>query len=956
LARLDSSFPFFLKLLLSTIFQDMEINVALDELLGLRGPLSLLVRNLLWLLAFNATYLGIFGFIPKTVGFVVLGFFNTTAVEKAIKLIPYVDSENENRTTVVSILSKIEKESETRQTTFKLSDFATVTLGYLSIAACIVSIKYGLFFFRKAGQRFGIDSYARRAVANRENEGIRPVARREPLRRDRIDAMNEEAVDDDGLGISAALDATLAIVKVGVLLFLKMFLLPLSLGLWLDASTFELFGHDSTSRLAFAGGDLFSFILLHWVAGITFMLLVTVFLLQLREVVHPDILARLIRPQEPQPDLLGNLMHETVLTHMKRMALSLAIYAPLLTIHVTLPAKGFVASGLGEHFTFFHLHFCYLLMPQLQIPIELIIFHLSMLALLERYKNTIGGLQHSWMKFMCRQMGLTDYILPQSVKSFELVGSKAVFLTPASPSTQLEVDPFFLDLAKGTDFIDHYVLSNIDKEQDPVIHGEVRGETKTSGERVLSTQVDSISIPMNNGEKKLLPTQVGRYRLRLEEFCPSSVPEHLRIEFFREVQGAVIPRPPEGWDDLGQGGAFVQGRWAWGKERMSVIESGVAHRTPFRGSPNQGRPIKLIAKVAALMLLSWVAVTVTVLTLLSVPLAVGRSFYHLFRIPDTYVHDPFAFCIGAGLFFPLCSMLWKVFHDLDHDIPSQLRKWISHFNVPPRKKVLILIESLFIWLMAAPLMFGTAYELAVVKTPMWFMGREPFVDWKTLVTSWFMGIIVLNTSSFMLYYEFFTQKFWANVGNGMLEPPAEDNANNARGGNGGNEDLGHADAAEHRRESEHVSSHVLQGKNGVVARYFHSWKSILGDWSWDLVDKTILLDDLARPVAKQLASALLGSFLSFQVLHGVIISIFKTQTDGIVIPFIGLVGMGTVNQILFRCSMAMHITVQVATNCQERIVGAFEVAHEAARDDRYLVGELLINFNRKDQVAAEGNE
>ena len=42
-----------------------------------------------------------------------------------------------------------------------------------------------------------------------------------------------------------------------------------------------------------------------------------------REVGHPDLLAHLIRPQEPQPDLLGNLMHDSVLTQTKRMLLSL---------------------------------------------------------------------------------------------------------------------------------------------------------------------------------------------------------------------------------------------------------------------------------------------------------------------------------------------------------------------------------------------------------------------------------------------------------------------------------------------------------------------------------------------------------------------------------------------------------------------------------------------------------
>ena len=45
-----------------------DINLALDELLGLRGPLNVLIRNVCWLLAFNTTYLGLFAFIPKNFG------------------------------------------------------------------------------------------------------------------------------------------------------------------------------------------------------------------------------------------------------------------------------------------------------------------------------------------------------------------------------------------------------------------------------------------------------------------------------------------------------------------------------------------------------------------------------------------------------------------------------------------------------------------------------------------------------------------------------------------------------------------------------------------------------------------------------------------------------------------------------------------------------------------------
>lgn len=53
------------------------------------------------------------------------------------------------------------------------------------------------------------------------------------------------------------------------------------------------------------------------------MLFVTVSVLQLREVVHPDLLSLIIRPQEPHPDLLGSLLQESGQTHARRIAMSL---------------------------------------------------------------------------------------------------------------------------------------------------------------------------------------------------------------------------------------------------------------------------------------------------------------------------------------------------------------------------------------------------------------------------------------------------------------------------------------------------------------------------------------------------------------------------------------------------------------------------------------------------------
>lgn len=81
------------------------------------------------------------------------------------------------------------------------------------------------------------------------------------------------------------LEGTAAVVKVGLLLSLKMLFLPLLLGLWLDAATQPVLGPAFERRVRFATENLVGALLLHWVAGISFMLVVTVSVLQLRECV-----------------------------------------------------------------------------------------------------------------------------------------------------------------------------------------------------------------------------------------------------------------------------------------------------------------------------------------------------------------------------------------------------------------------------------------------------------------------------------------------------------------------------------------------------------------------------------------------------------------------------------------------------------------------------------------------
>jgi hypothetical protein len=117
---------------------DMELHVAVDELLGVRGPIHVLLRNLLWLLAFNAAYLGLFAFVPFSIGTSVL-----SAMRHYVHLGASTDTSPEAweqpgliRNMVV-VLAEISKTAADEGHTLQLPDLGTIALGYLVISLII---------------------------------------------------------------------------------------------------------------------------------------------------------------------------------------------------------------------------------------------------------------------------------------------------------------------------------------------------------------------------------------------------------------------------------------------------------------------------------------------------------------------------------------------------------------------------------------------------------------------------------------------------------------------------------------------------------------------------------------------------------------------------------------------------------------------------------------------------
>jgi E3 ubiquitin-protein ligase MARCH6 len=953
---------------------DMELNFGLDEMLGLRGPISALVRNLLWFMAFVITYLGIFAFLPRFVGSSV---YNRTMI-KTIMLPAFVRDLTLFKVTlpvqdgIVQLVDELCTESDRLGRALKLNDIALLLVGYFSMALMILFIQFVVTTRKRMRAEFPA------VVEPGDNqdgaEGVGGNGDEPPNAWEEV-AMNENGDEIRltlGQFFSMVMDCSSAFVKVGSLLFLKMFLLPLMLGIWLDIATLTAFGETPSSRIMYAGEDLFSSMLIHWVCGITFMLLVTVSVLQLREVVHPGLLARMIRPQEPQPDLLGNLLNESAATHTKRMVMSFGIYAFLLTIYIWLPGQILMLCGVDSYVPFLRPKLFYLLPSQLQVPLELLVFHLTMLGFLEKYKNSIGGMQHQWLTLVCKPLGLIDHVLPKEIDRFRYVGWKIIFLQ--HEDTEPDIMDDFSDSTPG--------LTDVTTATEAVMREEAKHNERATraGNSFRNVQVDDfwyklallkygVEVFIEEGITAVSPNEVPRYeplhikrngkytvrgckefiRLPLPEaeqdvadrrrrrpganapaegekknlFSATLGPYRLRrnlrddgtmvVEFWKECTGDLVDRPPEGWDDLGVGGAVVQGRWAWGKERKSSIEEGVAARSFFWGKGiSRSQSTVLIFKVLFLLILSWFAVASLAITCLSAPVATGRFAMTLLRLPDNYLHDPIAFAIGLVALINIGAVVMR--------LQGKLR-WPRSFRLPSWRKGAVVSLALVMWNLVIPLMLGFLYEVLVLKSTDWFAGEAPLLTSSSFLMNLSSGVLLLNVWAGLCIKSAFTKQFWLNVGMLAME------------GEGDNADIPNADPP--------IDSSGLspwQGyQHGRIALFFDVMKDALLCWEWDRVDPDLLLSQVVHPI-----TVALSIVLAFPC---VILAGLAVVVKYLELPEDSFVSDGTLRQLVFRAFSVVTIGMQCFIVFNEELKKWFKIVHKAARDDRYLVGEVLLDYS-----------
>ena len=937
--------------------------MPVEQIIGLRGPIGDLFRNLSWLLAFQTTFIAIFICIPKAIGsfafnlFVLRYTYVSAFMHFFFKRVLFVffdlKSKEGNTMDFTYFVKVMSDANEELNSLLQPHDMAKVAFGYVFLAVVAFVLQGFLWCYKEyeaACSRIdAADDATDSAERDMDGNEIRHGGVQDRNRRERLDHPDvrpgevRAAVTEF---VCSAIEISAAAAKISFLVCFKMFVLPFLLGSWLDLSTLKLFGAHIEDRLSLAGADIVGFFILHWVIGITFMLTVTVSVLQLREVLHPALLASIIRPQEPQPDLLINLLEDSGWTHAKRMVPSLAIYAAILFIYVWTPCQLMYAASLQDYIPLFRPQFWYAIYSPLQRPIELMVFHLSVLSILEKHKNKIGEMQHMFLLKVSNWVGLMDCLLPRNVYAWMLVDEKPLHI----PTDKNEIDGFWddlVDLKKKGGSTDEYIeshLSNL-KSSEPLNRSES-----------ICRANQFIILSPGDGSKegrKLMPTQIGRFSFRKKIQNDGNCV----IEVWRECVNDPIPRPPKGWDYLADGGSVDQGRWAWGKkEKKSDIELRVAARREFFPSVltevgfkeqwksgqfiSKGLPV--VSRLFVIAFVSWLAVTLCASAVLVLPLVMGRFILQILELPTFYIHDPFIFLGGCMVLAPIVQLLFKGACDRNASKDGNR----SRMSLPPFRKAVTLIQVLCLWLAVCPLIAGTVYHHIFIKTiPVTFEGMDP----RSFIGFWPVGFFLIHLWAAACYAGAFKYEFWVSIrqlavdGIAGVAPP-ENNDNNDNGHrreveprNANNEEaVGNATDATDATDgvsSKDVNS--FQGKNGAVGTFMKTITAIFVENEWDKIDRAVLLDEFLIPLTRQLLVLLVAP----------IVALFLAFAAAQLSPFINnILKEGTFRSCLYRYSIFNVVIIQLALGFQDALSMWYKRAHKTARDHRYLVGQILLNY------------
>eukprot|EP00249_Psilotum_nudum_P023521 c28905_g1_i3 orf=461-3532(+) len=411
-------------------------DVPFDELVGMQGPVFHLVENAVTVLASNAIFLGLLAFLPFTLGRIVLSLashlvvtgtasaklasdlsssastsalhWNDTVIHGNVSAgdFPGVTLLNKLQVTgndsigeilfngmngfssfasVEVVASPIDALTETMVASLRLSDAATIAVGY-SVILMAVTFYIGLI-----------------AVV-RYNRG-------KPLTMGRIHSVASmaEAAPSIARQVISGLTYLVTMAKVAFLLLIELGVFPFMCGWWLDICTLSMLGVTIANRATFFWASPLTSSLLHWLVGIVYMLQISIFVSLLREVLRPGVLYFLRDPADPNYNPFRDLVDDPIHKHARRVLLSVVVYGGLIVMLIFLPVQAAMSVApklfpldirVSDPFT--------------EVPVDMLLFHICIPFAIEHFRPraTIKVVLFHWFSMVGRALGLSEFLLP----------------------------------------------------------------------------------------------------------------------------------------------------------------------------------------------------------------------------------------------------------------------------------------------------------------------------------------------------------------------------------------------------------------------------------------------------------------------------------------------------------------------------------------------------------------
>lgn len=127
------------------------------------------------------------------------------------------------------------------------------------------------------------------------------------------------------------------IVKVALLVTLEIGLFPMVVGWWLDICSLPLFNMTVANRIESFFSTPGTSLFIHWLIGMVCIFYFVSFVLMVKEVVRPGILWFIRNLNDPNFSPVNEMIHLSLLSHLQRCVISLALFCTLVLLCVHLP-------------------------------------------------------------------------------------------------------------------------------------------------------------------------------------------------------------------------------------------------------------------------------------------------------------------------------------------------------------------------------------------------------------------------------------------------------------------------------------------------------------------------------------------------------------------------------------------------------------------------------------------